>query len=92
MKIIEWDDIKAKSNISKHGIDFREAALIFKNPVIEVLDDREDYGETRLIAIGDSGKQILIVVYADYDSFLRIISARKANKHDSRHYYEAIYG
>jgi len=48
----EWDEEKRGVNIKKHGIDFIRAAKIFQNPVLERLDDRDDYREDRMIATG----------------------------------------
>lgn len=49
---VEWHEDKREYNLEKHGIDFVRAAKIFENPIVERLDDREDYGEDRYIAIG----------------------------------------
>ncbi len=49
----EWDENKRESNLSKHGIDFVDAAKIFNRPVLERLDNRYDYGETRIVALGE---------------------------------------
>lgn len=48
----EWDERKREANIQSHGVDFVRAAKMFVNPVLERIDDREDYGEKRLIALG----------------------------------------
>lgn len=48
----EWDEAKAKSNLGTHGISFLTAAAIFSNPRLERIDDREEYGEVRWIALG----------------------------------------
>jgi uncharacterized protein len=46
----EWDDDKYELNIRRHGVDFERAALLFTGTMVEELDDREDYGEDRMIA------------------------------------------
>ena len=75
-----------------HGIDFLDAALIFEHPTLEAIDDRADYGELRCIALGLSGETVLYVVYTRRrESVIRIISARKANRHDSEKYYREIF-
>lgn len=43
----EWDEVKNQINIEKHGIDFADAVDIFNHPMLELLDEREDYGEDR---------------------------------------------
>jgi uncharacterized DUF497 family protein len=88
----EWDKKKNAANMSHHGIDFLDAALIFENPTIEAVDDREDYGEVRYIALGLSGEMVLHVVYTRRDeNVVRMISARKANRDDAERYYREIF-
>lgn len=83
----EWDSIKARSNLKKHGISFEEAATVFSNDQIRVFVDEANstLTEDRLIAIGYSlHDRILTVVhcYKEDDEVIRIISARKATKQE----------
>jgi hypothetical protein len=71
---VEWDENKNRLNIQKHGISFREAALIFQGPTLEKVDDRRDYGEERIIALGVANRRILSVVYTMRGNNRRIIS------------------
>jgi uncharacterized DUF497 family protein len=88
----EWDEQKNAANIDNHGIDFRDAALIFENPTLENIDDREDYGEIRYIAFGLSRQSVLCVVYTwRGDNLIRIISAWRANRYDRDRYYRELY-
>jgi uncharacterized protein len=90
--IFEWDKKKNTANVRDHGIDFLDATLIFENPTIEAVDDREDYGEVRYAALGLSGEMVLHVVYSRRgENVLRIISARKANRDDAERYYREIF-
>ncbi|NJO37162.1 MAG: BrnT family toxin [Rhizobiales bacterium] len=85
----EWDDEKAAHNAEKHGVTFEEARPVFRDPfAIELLDDREDYGEDRFILIGMSATGVLVVVYVDRQERNRIISARKAEPNERRFYHE----
>ena len=86
----EWDEDKRRSNIRKHGIDFLDAALIFETDTIEWIDDREDHGEERMIALGLSGLTVLRVTYTLRGGAIRIVSAQKASKRDEKKYFEAI--
>jgi uncharacterized protein len=88
----EWDENKRQSNLSKHGIDFVRAASIFNSPILEKEDNRYDYDESRLIAIGEANGVILFVVYTVRGSIYRIISARRATKREQQQYYQNIYG
>jgi uncharacterized DUF497 family protein len=51
MKYI-WDEEKNRRNLRLHGIAFEDAILIFDGPTVEGVDDRFDYGEDRVYAIG----------------------------------------
>ena len=85
----EWDKAKAASNLQLHGVDFRDAIDALEDPDrIEDADDRFDYGEERDLVIGMSSGGILFVVatYRDEDT-RRIISARKATKHEKDRYH-----
>jgi len=91
MMDFEWDENKRQSNLRKHGIDFVRAAAIFENPILEREDNRYDYGESRLIALGETTGVVLFVVYTMRGSVYRIISARRATKSEQQQYYKSIY-
>jgi uncharacterized protein len=77
----EWDESKAKLNLEKHGVSFFTAAATFRNERIERIDDREDYGEVRWIALGRAGLEVYRVVFTwRNENRIRIISAQKASK------------
>ncbi len=85
----EWDDGKAASNFAKHGVTFEAARDVFKDPfAMEFVDDREDYGEERLILVGMAGHRLLVVVYTLRDERIRLISARAAGSFEQRQYHE----
>ena len=84
----EWDEAKAASNLLKHGVRFDQAIDAFADPdALEVIDARADYGEERVILIGQATPGVLLVVYTERGVKTRIISARKASKHERSHYY-----
>ena len=85
---IDWHDAKAAANKRKHGVSFEDAAEIFRDPVVvEELDLRDVYGEERVVATGLVDGQVLVVVYTERPTSIRIISARRANKHEQQDYY-----
>ena len=85
----EWDDAKAAANHRRHGINFHAARLVFKDPfAIELLDDREDYGEERFSIIGMVEGRVLFVTYTLRNNTIRIISARGAEPYERRKYHE----
>lgn len=87
----EWDENKNLENIRKHGIDFNDVIEMFSGPVIVNIDDRFDYAEDRLIGAGFIKSMVAIVVFIEkYADAIRIISARKANKYETRQFKEEI--
>ena len=86
----EWDEQKNRTNIEKHGIDFRDAQDIFLNKRLSIEDTRKNYREKRIITVGLIGKNVCVVVYTPRNDIIRIISARKANERERRSYYERI--
>ena len=82
----DWDDRKARANLTKHGVSFDEAATAFADTLGAYYPDR--LHETRFILIGYSEKhRLLYVVHAEVDDdTIRIISARKATKREKAHY------
>ena len=85
----EWDEAKGEANYRKHGVDFAVSVEAFGDPVaIEVVDSRSDaYGEDRVLITGMGGGVLLTVVYTERGSSLRIISARRATRHEHDNYY-----
>lgn len=87
----EWDEGKNRINVRKHGIDFNDAIDVFNHPVLTALDGREDYGEERWIALGWMQAMMAVVVYVERSGpVIRIISARKATKHEAKRYEQSI--
>jgi uncharacterized protein len=84
----EWDEAKAAENYAKHGVSFETAIKVFRDPfAIERLDDREDYGEERFILIGAEEEAVVTVVYTERNGRFRIISARRATRHEQDDYF-----
>lgn len=50
-------------------------------------DDRQDYGEQRMIGIGLLNALVVLVVHVENDEIIRIISMRKADRHETNLYY-----
>jgi uncharacterized DUF497 family protein len=87
----EWDEEKNKGNIRKRGFDFADAWEIFEAPMQTALDLREDYGEERWKGIGFLGNRIVVVIFTYRgEDRIRIISLRKALKHERKKFEEAI--
>ena len=87
--LFEWDDEKEKINIEKHGIDFSTAARVFNDlNRLEWYDEAHSYTEDRYITIGiiDNIAYLVMVVYTERETSIRLISARKATKKERRLY------
>jgi uncharacterized protein len=78
----QWDPDKDALNQAKHGVSFLQAAQIFRTRIVRRSDARWDYGEPRWIALGTFDGEILCVVFTERDGDIRLISARKASKHE----------
>jgi hypothetical protein len=88
-----WDERKNRDNIKRHGIAFADAKRIFEGPTVEKIDDRFDYGEVRVYAIGLVNGLEITVVYTDRDDDQRrIISAWRAEPHERRIFWRSIEG
>jgi uncharacterized DUF497 family protein len=78
--LFEWDEAKSQHTFRQRGFGFDYAAGIFGDLTLEKRDDRHDYGEIRMQAIGRVGNDILFVVYTNRSDVRHIISARRANR------------
>lgn len=85
----EWDTGKASANLKKHGVDFREAATVFDDPLSTTFPDLEhSVSERRFITIGQSALGLVTVVaHTEAGDTIRIISARAATRGE-RTFYE----
>lgn len=88
----EWDLVKAKSNIKKHGVSFEEAkSVFFDEYAIQFYhDESSQLEEDRFLMLGSSNEaNLLLVCHCERQEgeIIRIISARKATKSE-RKYYE----
>lgn len=89
----EWDEGKAALNIKKHQVAFEEAATVFADPLsMTVPDSDHSIEEDRLITMGTSNRgRVLIVSSTDREDRVRIVSARKATRHERKIYEKAAY-
>jgi uncharacterized protein len=85
----EWDPKKERANWRKHVIRFADASTVFGDPLSITIPDPEQVGpEERFVIIGmSSERKLLVVVHTMRGARIRIISARKATRHE-RHEYE----
>src|SRR5229473_6393295 len=91
MEGFEWDPDKEKENIRKHKVDFETASQIWESFVFEQNDDRRNYGESRLQALGEIDGRLMVVVFTWRGTARRIISARKANPREKSRFEAEIH-
>ena len=85
-----WDEAKRRLNLRKHGIDFADAEKIFRGVTFTAEDTREDYGEQRFLTLGLLEDQVVSLAHTEQGEEIRIISIRKATKHEARFYFSQI--
>jgi uncharacterized protein len=87
----EWDEIKNRTNVAKHGLDFADAEQVLSGACVSFVDDRFDYGEERLITLGLLASRVVVIAHAPRgDDVTRIISMRKANRREQKIYQERL--
>ncbi len=86
----EWDENKSRPNFEKHGYDFEDASQIFYRPILLRRSDRNN--EERWIAVGTFDDRLIAVIFTRRGETIRIISARRARKHEERTYRHAEMG
>ena len=86
-----WDPKKNRRNVARHGIAFEDAIKIFEGFTVEKVDDRLDYGEVRVYAIGVVNGIEITVIYTDLShGERRIISAWRAERHEREAYWKNV--
>jgi uncharacterized DUF497 family protein len=85
-----WDETKRSANLRKHGIDFMDAERIFGGFTLTAEDAQKAYGERRFLTLGLLEDQVVSVAHTERGESIRIISIRKATKHETRFYFSQI--
>lgn len=86
----EWDEAKRQGNLAKHGEDFVRIVDFEIVTALVAVDDRRDYGETRLVALGLIGARVMYVAYTEREDAVRVISLRRADKKEIGVYVESL--
>lgn len=87
---VEWHETKHRINLRKHRIDFVGCEAIFAATTKTIVDDREDYGEERYVTFGVLNDRVVAVVHTETADSIRVISIRKATKHEQALFFEGI--
>ena len=86
---IEFDSTKDASNQEKHGLSLALALALDWEEALVGVDDRYEYGESRMIALAPDTGILYYVAFVDRDDVRRIISLRKANRREVKHYVQS---
>ncbi len=84
--MFEWDDDKAAANLAKHGVAFERVGDFDWSTAQIIVDDREDYGELRMKALGLIGDRLHVLIFTEREDAIRVISLRRANKREVEAY------
>ncbi len=85
---IEFDPSKDKGNVSKHGVSLALASELDWDAALVWIDDRFEYGELRMIALAPKTGILYYAAFVDRGETKRIISLRRANRREVKHYVE----
>jgi uncharacterized DUF497 family protein len=83
-----WDGRKAGLNVRKHGVTFEEAATVFSDPLALIIEDEHHPENARIIGESVASRILLVVFVERARDVLRLISARRATRHERRRYEE----
>jgi uncharacterized protein len=86
----DWDENKASSNLSKHGVSFEEAKTVFNDLLyVDFYDPDHSDNEERYLIIGESNQgRLLIISYTESRDLIRLISAREVTRSEREAYEE----
>jgi uncharacterized protein len=86
-----FDPAKQASNLKKHGFDFADAHRVIESgKTVTFEDHRFDYGEERYVTLGPLGDTLVAIVSAETEDHIRIVSMRKADRHEQAIYRENL--
>jgi uncharacterized DUF497 family protein len=85
---IEFDSAKDVVNQTKHGMSLPVAGELDWEAALVWMDDRFEYGETRMIALAPKTQTLYYVAFVDRGEARRVISLRRANRREVKHYVE----
>lgn len=87
---IDFDLVKDAGNLNKHGLSLALAVELEWESALVWIDDRQEYGEMRMIALAPKTGIVYFVDFVDRGTLRRIISLRRANRREVKHYVQSI--
>jgi len=85
-----WKEVKRKSNLKAHGLDFLDAPKVFEGLTFTFEDDRFEYGEQRFVTLGILNGTPVSLVHTETADHIHVISFRKATKNEQIIFFENI--
>ena len=86
-----FDPAKQASNLKKHGLDLADAPQVIESGQTVTFEDRRfDYSEERFVTLGPLHDTLVAIVTAETEDHIRIISMRKADRHEQGIYRENL--
>jgi uncharacterized protein len=87
---IEFDSAKDAKNKAKHGVSLALAGELDWDAALVWVDDRFEYDELRMIALAPKTEILYYVAFLELGDVRRVISLRRANRREVKHYVEII--
>ena len=87
---LSWSEDKRQSNLRDHGLDFVDAPRVFDGVTYTFEDDRFDYGEQRFVTLGLLDGIVVSIVHTESARVIRVISFRKATKHEQAIFFNSV--
>ena len=85
---IEFDPVKAKTNLRKHGVSFAHAEQALRDPMALTIEDPDARGEQRFVTLGsDALGRVLVVIHTQREERTRLSFARKASRGEADQYH-----
>ncbi len=88
--MFEWDEEKKQTNFSDHGLSFEDAETVFSGERVTFEDTRYDYGEPRVVTLGQLEGRTVVIAHTPRGENTRIISMRKANSREQKTHKERL--
>jgi len=79
---ISFDPVKLAKTLAERGLDFADAELVFLGVTLEIEDQRQDYGETRILCYGLLEGRLVVIGYTPRGAVRHVFSMRKANERE----------
>jgi uncharacterized DUF497 family protein len=76
---VTFDPTKRAKTLVERGLDFEDAAIVFRGTTVELEDTRKNYGEKRIICYGLLSGRLVVIGYTPRDAARHVFSMRKAN-------------